>query len=161
MTAIATEKEVKAAMEKSYEDDKPTPELLEWFVQYMDTRRSFDSTFKAWADTEDLEEAAEEDDLDWYGDSVEYQWTETGRCGDTDYFRVEFPTRHLWMDKADWKAEVQEKDRLEKERKAREKREREERQRKAQEERERKQLRILMLKYPEEVTDPYVPGSLG
>jgi len=36
------------------------------------------------------------EDLDIYGDTVSFEWTETDRCGDTDYFRREFPLSDLW-----------------------------------------------------------------
>ena len=90
------------------------------------------------------------DSLDFYGDEIALQWTESGRCGDYDYLHRDFPVEHLWT--SDWKAAIAETV-------AKRTAEREvkrladlERLRKQTEERERKQLRELMAKYPDELS---------
>ena len=83
-------------------------------------------------------------------DFITVEWTEAGRCGDTDYFTETFPTDHLWSD--DWEAKARAEAQAEKERKERERQERAKREAEARERREREQLRALLKKYPDEVS---------
>jgi len=76
---------------------------------------------------------------------VEIEWEETGRCGDRDYYRKEFPAEHLWDPEAMEKIKVEVAERVAAE--AKKTQDRLEARQKAQEVQDLKLLSALQEKY--------------
>jgi len=115
--------------------------------EYMDARSAIDPYFNA-PYTVGSCDAVDIYDWEW----VTFQWSESGRCGDHDYYQCEFDIEDLWDPSWVERAEAAKK---RKEEEARKKREAEA---KAREDRERAQCRSLMKKYPDEA-QKFVSGA--
>ena len=83
-------------------------DITEWLYtalnRYLGRRHEMDSSWRIWRGDRDGDDEAT---IDWYGDTINIQWKEAGRCGDTDYYHREFPKRHLWEPWGQVKKEIE------------------------------------------------------
>lgn len=61
---------------------------------YLNVRGHLDPEWESVPFTGDTNEDTE---FDFYGESITIEWRETDRCGDSNYFRREFPLSDLWQ----------------------------------------------------------------
>lgn len=107
---------------------------------YIRMRGKIDPTFK------NIQGPRYARSLDLHGDSIDWEWQQSDRCGDYYYLRRSIPFEHLWAEdpealiRAELEAEEQKK------------RNAEEQKKRAVEEQDRKKLRELLTQYPEEAT---------
>jgi len=62
--------------------------------QYIEQRNQLDPGFKCPA--YDIDGTLNEAEFDFHDDTIVVQWHDTDRCGDSEYFRREFPFSDLW-----------------------------------------------------------------